>query len=438
MNNFLLILHLLIIFFIVEFKCSKDDYSEIEFDNVSFNTTYNENEFNEKSYFESVKYLDIGTKLEIFRNLPRVNINKEATFMKYNEQKNFEPWPKDYNTVNENNTDCSKFTSIIAFEFDTQKNIYLLDEGIGDCKKKLYVFNSDGNYSTEYNIANIEYKNISLTDFVIDTKHNYIYTAYYDNSNGESEMGLLVTNLIKNETKKVEFNNTKFKLDEQYLLENEFMKNFPNVTKNLISITLSCDSDVLFFCPLLTRKIYSVKTKTIIDQEVSGLKEANEGYKNDAASSIVAGNLGNLYLAGVENDLIYIAGQIDNDLSIFQYKGIDFRQIEKGNWTSKLSITNGTLYIVCKSINITENSENEKENNATISNNNTNIEITTKVYKLSIDKERSYIYKCAGLNYKWKLQSYIIWGIFIVIIIFVLVFVFVGNKQDKDINKKND
>jgi hypothetical protein len=149
----------------------------------------------------------------------------------------------------------------------------------------------------------------------------------------------------------------------------------------------------------------------------------NEAYKNDATSSLVSSNLGNLYLTGIEeNNTIYVAGQIDNDLTIFNYKGIEKIKGNGMHFQTDLSISNGTLYIICKDI----------------IHNDDNFTVFTNVYLTNIDKEKSYVYKCAGLSFKWDFKSYIIWGIFLFIVCFVLVFVFIENKEDKDINKKNN
>ena len=141
---------------------------------------------------------------------------------------------------------------------------------------------------------------------------------------------------------------------------------------------------------------------------------------------MISSNLGNLYLSALEKNVIYFAGQIDNDFSIFDYRAIDeIMGVPNMGWPMKMSITDGMLYIICKNI-----TTNEKDAN--------NFTLITTIYQASIDKEKSYIYKCAGLIYVWNNMSYFIWILFILIVCFALVFVFIGNQEDKDINKKND
>ena len=184
--------------------------------------------------------------------------------------------------------------------------------------------------------------------------------------------------------------------------------------------------------------IYSIKTNKLRDTSIDSIKinDVNVAYKDDASSSLIYSNMGNLYLSGIEKNAIYFANQIENDLNVFDFKILDKSIFENTMnedeyekiGVTKLSITDGYLYINYKKI-ISENNNN---------NNISNINITTQVYRIVIKPDKSYIYKCAGLGYNWKKIAYIFWGIFIFIVSLVLLFVFIGNEQDLKINiKKN-
>jgi hypothetical protein len=381
----------------------------------------------EKILFENIKYLN---KNDIFRNFPRGKNETFPTFTKY-KNKSFDPWPNaSYNEEFDGTCLNDKFISIIAFEFDNKNNIYILDEGNDECPINLYVFNSDGNKIKDYFILNNTDTTLKIIDFVLDIINNYIYISFYNqsyNNKDKYEMGLLVKNLANNDpAEKVLFKDQKIKYDEKYEFENYFIqKHFPNITKKYFSVTLSCDGKVLFFAPLSSRMIFSVLTETIRKKESISLKDVNEAYKNDACFTMISGNLGNLYLNGIENNVTYIAAQVDNDLKIFSYKGIDKRNNnENMTFTIKMSIRDGILYIECKDIIIYQ--ENEEV-----------YTVVTTIFGTEIDKEKSYVYKCAGLAYKWDMKSYILWGMLLIVIIFVLVFVFIENKEDRDINNKN-
>ena len=200
--------------------------------------------------------------------------------------------------------------------------------------------------------------------------------------------------------KTVSIDYNKLKYDDKFIISNVINEYFENVAKRVINMALSCDSKVLFLSPLSSQKIFSVLTETIISNKTTEIKneQVNEAFKNDFSSSIIAGNLGNLFFTGLENKNLFRAGQFDNKLTEFDYKG--FNQGNDLNLTQgllplKLSINNGSLYIYYKDLlNVTGNIE---------------FTITTEVYNATIDKENSYVYKCAGLNYKWTIISYIIW-----------------------------
>ena len=454
-------IYILIIFLIFEFSFSDDDpkikllynFTELYINNINYtnytNSTndtnyinYTDNTLFENLLLGNIKFLDNDN---IFYNIPRnnytINNNTNLTFAKVNVTKidnkdyiEYSSWPNDEWNMFPNDDNCSIFISIIAFEFDDNNNIYLLDEGNGYCPIKLYKFNSKGDFRKEYIIYN-NAENINIIDFVLDKINDYVYISYYNNSNYkiddiniEYEEGFIVKKLDKNDedAKFVLLNDTKLKFDEKYRLSKRYIEGiFPNITKKEISISLSCDGEVLFFSPISSRMIYSIKTKKLRKIKHINIDDVNESYKNDANSAMISSNLGNLYLNGLENNVIYIAGQIDKDLTLFDYKGVDKRKMENNNivmhWPTKMSINDGKLFIICK--NITE------ENDTFI--------LRTEVFELSIYKEKSYVYKCAGIGQKWDWETYIVWILFIAIVIFVLVFVFIGNKEDKVINKKD-
>lgn len=452
----MIFLHILLVFLINILKCSYDDKiyfvknftenyelknSKLEYyiNNENKNILYelfNENKTSntklEKFLFGNIKFLKNGTML---RNIPREDYTIKDTFLKYNdytnENKN-ESWPNaDYNNYNKSSNTCECFISIIGFELDDKENIYLLDEGNQKCPIILYKFNSEGKNLENFTILENNSLNMFLTDLVIDKINDYAYISYsYISDSHEIEVGFLAKDLDnpKEEIKNIILSGNKIKYDEHYNIKNYFIENnFPNITKKLISITLSCDGDILFFCPLLSRMIYSISTNKLRKQKIYIIDKSdiNEGYKDDASSAIIYSNVGNLYLTALEKNIIYMAGQIDKDFSIFDYRGIDEIKGEPGmGWPTKMSITDGTLYIISK--NIINDKEDENK-----------IKLITSIYKTSIDKENSYVYQCAGLIYEWDNLSCYIWIIFLFVVCFVLVFVCIGNQEDININKKN-
>ena len=438
-SSFIFLLFLLLILF-AETKTNKKSSSKLK-EVHTFNYTYN-NTLNESILFEGIKYLKNDDNF-IFRNFPRRN--KEdfnmSTFSKYDkEKKEFIKWPSnnDYNDRPLNSNDCSHFISIIDFEFDEDNNIYLLDEGNEFCSINLYVFNLEGGFLQNFTVT--KKNKIFLTNFVLDRINNYAYIPFYNlnenSDNSDYRAGIFVKELIPKvkggnkeifyESKIVYLKEQILIYDEKYNFENKFIKDYFEIDeKQIINVALSCDGLYLILCPLSSRMIYSVLTSTLRDESISfiSINDVNEGYKNDASSSLITSNMDNLYLTGLEKNVIYFANQIENDLSEFDFKHFDKEENEDMGWPTKLSITDGVLYILSKKIEI------DSENNYVIYN---------QIFRASIGDDKSYVYKCAGLAYRWHLIAYFIWGFFAVIVIFVLVFVYVGNEMDKEImlNKK--
>lgn len=406
MNNFRYYLYLLLIIFIFQVKCKKNDSITILTDLTINYTNYTNTT---DILFANVKFLKNDNSYNYaFRNYPKKETNyNQNTFEKYNIG-NFEKWP---------NNKEEEFQSIVDFEFDEDENIYLLDQKNNNINVSLYKYNIKGERKANFSFS--KFTNESLTNLVIDKINNYAYISFYNND--KIEAGIFVKELKDNNiSRRVVLKEKLLLYDEKYNFTNELFNNFPGIQKKLISIALSCDGKYLLFSPLSSRMIYSIKTKKLRDKTKGfiTINDVNPAYKNDSSSSLVFSNMGNLYLTGMENKIIYLGNQIDSNLAVFDFKTLDKREEDQMEWPTKLSITDGVLYINSKKI----------EKNT----------VYTYIYKTLIDDDKSYIYKCAGLGYNWKIIAYIFWGILILIIILVLIFMIIGNELDKNINiKKN-
>ena len=401
---------LIFILFLYKLKCQE----EIElFKTLKFSYPNNNTE---KILLSKMKFY----KGKIFYNFPRIRNKTKMfdstsdTFLSFQEG-NSTPWPnKETNTINNSKIDCSKFISIIDFNFDDNDNIYLLDEGDGNnCLMALYQYN----INDKKLIQKIEFSekitlNFTINDFVIDTINNFTYIAYSNRSDKLYEIGIIAKNLNdnSNSTIKKVFNENKYKTDEKYQYSKH--SKIPLDNKNKINIALSCDGKYLMFSPQGSRMIYSMLTDSIRENKDTYI---NEAYKNDSASAMILSSLGNLYFAGNEYKKIYIEGQIDNDLSIFDYKGFKTRENNTMNYVNSLSIDNGFLYI--------NSIKNQTKKGV----------VFLDIFKTRINNEKSYFYGCSGLGYVWTLNTYIIWLLFLIILCVISVFVYYGNQQDKEV-----
>ena len=363
----------------------------------------------------------------MFCSFPRKDNKLNATFTFINlnnKDKIFEPYPNEnLNEYHEKN--CDNLLSVISFEIDQEDKIYLLDEGIVKngtiiCSPKLIIY-KDKKELKQYKLE-IGDSNVELEDFLIDKVNNYTYITYHDKK--ASGIFLINLNVKKNEEIKITkllYNNAKLKKENGYTLTINGKKLSEEI-KNIKSIGLSCDGEAFFFSFISSKMIYSMLTKDIYKQYKTNKNVIEnitiyEAYKNDATSTILYSNMGNLFLTGLEKNKIYSYDLIDNDLSRFDYKGL--RELDTNGenviFPVKMTFSDGRIYLLTNELNTSKYT----------------------IYSDSI-KEKSYIYGCAGLKYQFNLSFYIMLGIFILILLFILTFVIVGNIQDKDINKKNN
>ena len=201
----------------------------------------------------------------------------------------------------------------------------------------------------------------------------------------------------------------KIGFDEKYNIPSDLKKNLSSYIsdfdKKLISISLSCDAEALFISPFVNRKIYSISTKELMEEKDD--IQINEAYKNDASSSLITSNMGNLYFSGIEQNVIYIIAQIDNDLSEFDYRSFGKIEIDEDiSYISKISLANGVLYLTAKTFLSDGNFKSE-------------------LLKIEIEEgnsyEKSYMNRCSGLIYKYDWKSYSVWIIFCLIVIFIVI-----------------
>ena len=412
------------------FIISNGNLNHKDINNINFNEINNDTIIKgKKLIFESYKYY----KNYILFNSPRNN-GTNSTFLKYDiKNHTYEPFPNsEINNYDNSIKNCSNFISVISFEVDEEDNLFILDEGSNNCTAKLYKIKLNENNINEikeniiYNTDKYIIKNsIILNNFVIDKINNYAYIIYCNKSLEEDKKQLLQIigiDLKSQKNKLIEF---KLDFDENYLVQNNFNKSFPEIAnyfnKKIVSISLSCDGEALFMSPLESIKMYSIFTKDIREENQDLI--VNEAYKNDATLSFITSNMGNLYFSGIEQKVIYVAAQLDNDLKEFDYRGFDKIYITEENVSliSKVSLNNGALLITSKKV---DKNGNYKS-----------IPIA-KMIEDNNTYEKSYMFKCNGIIYKYDWKSLLVWIIFFIIVIFMIIFVLVENNQDLNINNK--
>jgi sugar lactone lactonase YvrE len=112
-------------------------------------------------------------------------------------------------------------------------------------------------------------------------------------------------------------------------------------------IAISADGERLYYCPLGSRKLYSVATKALADQQVSDNKVADtiidEGDRGGASDGLESDAEGNIYSTNYEHNAILIRGQNKQWETIVHDPHL--------LWPDTLSLaTNGYLYVTANQL----------------------------------------------------------------------------------------
>ena len=441
----------LIIFLVFILKIESISYNNTleivaQFNIIEFRINSTHTKKCEKCMPAGIKLSKNGT---IFCSFPRWYDDVIVTFAKYNKKENvFEPWPSIEMNQRYLSGNSSGLNSILGFEIDKYDNLYILDQGrikknpaLNNSMKLLNYSLKDGKLKREYifNSDIVDSSNSFLNDIVIDQKNKLAYISDSGNSISEKvtdyKPGIIVLKLEDDKQYKILTNHHSVFPDQSFWLHIEKEPVINNTTPMMTGvdgIALSCDGEVLYYCPLSGRMLYSVLTKDIhkaIEENQLNNITVYEGFKKEASDGLLASSKGYLYMTGIETGSIYVSNTIEPDLLRFYYK--DFESFQ-GNittmWPDTLAIHDGYLYFVSNQLNNFphnidyENPKNGKYNFA--------------ILKFSVDNDDSYIKGCSGFGNDFGISSIIIWICFAVIILIVLSFVLMGsNNQEEVIDK---
>jgi hypothetical protein len=379
----------------------------------------------------------INSNGKIFVSFPRYNKNStHPTFTKFNDTSTyFEKWP----------TKESNMSSVNGFEIDDNNNIFILDQG----NKELYIFTDKGDLLGSIDLSphtlNDSNSNTILHDIVLEptrglafisTTNSYSVIENADDSKIKSQLIIVNYTLPTESNKKVEssikvFKNETFAPDKSYWLHiNDVPVNTTNpenITKpvliGLSNLAISCSFDYLYFSPLTSDKIYSIKVDDLYP--LSTDITINENYKGFASSSILMSGNGHLYLADLTTSLIKQYKQLSN-LDEMIYKNINplhSQNDTQSNWPSSIALYKNSLYYITNNFHLFE------------ANNIVNV----KLFNITIDNdEKRYVEGCSYDNFTTSYQNIILWIVFSILILVVLSFVLINSQKQDESTEKSD
>ena len=394
--------------------------------------------------------IKISSNGTIFCSFPRWFDNVIATFAKYNKTDQlFEPWPSlEENQKYLNNYDPSGINSVLGFEIDLDDNLYILDQGKinGTSAKResiklIHYSLKTGNKIKEYifNESIADLSNSFLNDVVIDTNKKRAYIAdsgiSVSGQLSDYKPGIIIQELENpNKVYRILDNDPSVRPDESFWLHVNGSKvnNDTPMMTGVDGLALSCDGNVLFYCPLSGRMIYSILT-SVIDKEIEKGNYNNikiySGFKKEASDGLLASSQKNLYMTGIETGSIYVSKETPYDLLQFDYKDFDsFDGNETTMWPDTLAMYDGYLYFV-------SNQLNNFPKNIDFDNPKTG-KYNFAILKFSVGNDNSYIKGCSNFGNSWGIGTIIVFICFAIIILIVLSFVLMGtNNQEEVIDK---
>jgi sugar lactone lactonase YvrE len=283
--------------------------------------------------------IKMNSKGTTFVSVPRWKDNVPATLSTLDESttppllRPFPSWEGNQAYVS------SALQSVLGFEIDPDDNIWVLDQGRVNSvpvagSTKLNKYNSQtGELLESFNMSSVaDPASTFLNDVVIDTENHFAYIAdsgINANSSLPTQGSLYTINLKTKEIRRVLFNTASTNPDPStWVVVNGNRTNSDKpMSTGADGIALTCDFETLFFTPLTSRTLYSIKTKYLRDTDLTAEqlldKVQDLGFKTSASDGLAAGAGGHLYFTGIETNTVYRQfSNVDKPVEMF-YKRLE-------------------------------------------------------------------------------------------------------------------
>ena len=372
----------------------------------------------------------INSEGEIFVSFPRYNDNQSyPTFTKFVNDTNSEPYFAEWPTGGAN------LSSVDGFEIDDKDNMFILDQG----NKLLQIFSKQGNVLGSIDLSQpiINSTSIYLHDIVLDPVHSYAFISNcnsYDLTGNSSLSEITPQLVIINYTLPTGDNDNNIKYSISVVTDDTFLPdksywlhvNDKPVSESgpaligLSSLAISCNFDYLYYSPLSSDKIYSIKVEELISSSV--MTNVNENYKGFASSSILTSGNGHLYLTDLNSGLIKQYKQLSN-LDEMNYKNfvqLHSKQASQGEWPSSIALNNDILYYITNNYHLYS----------------VNGTVPVAILSLPIANEKRYINGCSYDSFTTSYKNVILWIIFSILILVVLSFVLINSQKKEESTEK--
>jgi sugar lactone lactonase YvrE len=268
----------------------------------------------------------VSHKGRIFVNFPKWGDDVQFTVAEIKNGKTV-PFPNEtFNQTNSNDL-AKALVSVQSVVVDPVDRLWILDTGsplfqpteYGGPKMVCIDLDNDKIIKKILFPRDVAFPNTYLNDVRFDLRHGKEGIAFITDSAQKGANGIIVVNLASGEswrrlhdhksTKAEDLQNFLPIVEGKPFLENQpdgSVKQGANMGSD--GIAISGDGSRLYYCPLGSRKLYSVDTNTLVDRSLDDKKVAEtviyEGDKGGASDGLESDAKGNIYLTNYEHNAI--------------------------------------------------------------------------------------------------------------------------------------
>ncbi|MDQ4121433.1 MAG: major royal jelly family protein [Acidobacteriota bacterium] len=206
------------------------------------------------------------------------------------------------------------FVSVQSIVVDPNNRLWILDTGapklepiVSQDAPKLVGIDLETNqiFKTIHFPSDVVHSTTYLNDIRFDLRKGASGVAYITDSSDKGANGIIVVDLETGRSRRLLNEHPSTKAEENFLpfvegkplMQNKPGKSPEHIKMGADGIAISSDGSRLFYCPLASRRLYSVSTEALLDESLSeaevaatvrdeGMKPASDGLESDAEGNI--------------------------------------------------------------------------------------------------------------------------------------------------------
>jgi sugar lactone lactonase YvrE len=261
----------------------------------------------------------------IFVNFPRWGDDVEATVAELRDGRTV-PYPDENANDPASNSDQQAFVSVQSVVVDPLDRLWVLDTGSpmfqqtmpGGPKLVCIDLSTDEVVRTITFPVDVVLPTTYLNDVRFDLRRGGQGMAFITDSSDSGPNGIIVVDLATGESwrRLSDHPSTKAEPPLRYrpMVEGEYLMKRPGdgqegpMTMGSDGIAISADGDRLYYCPLISRRLYSVSVDALcdlsMDDDAVGATVRDEGDRGSASDGLESDAAGRLYLTAYEQNAI--------------------------------------------------------------------------------------------------------------------------------------